>query len=95
MGPEPPPPAWLVAQNLLTTFAVAQGNLGTTEASHNVGSNDGSNSNSIPTATSEMLEHLISSMQEHSGFQDLDNVLEASLQVFDNEICYSSDSSLT
>lgn len=93
MGPEPPPPAWLVAQNLLTTFAATQANLGATEASHTVGSNDGSNSTSIPAAASEMLEHWLSSMQELSGFQDLDNVLEASLQVLDNEICSLSDSS--
>ncbi|WOL17174.1 E3 ubiquitin-protein ligase [Canna indica] len=75
--PEPAPPAWLVAQNLLTTLAVAQDWASVSESSQE-------NSNAAESATRaelpDSVRDLINNMQEIGGFMDLDNAIEASLQ---------------
>ncbi|KAG9457603.1 hypothetical protein H6P81_002111 [Aristolochia fimbriata] len=79
VGPEPPPPAWLVAQNLLTTLATTQGQISAAESSRTQGETNRTG-NVGEGASSAMLEELINTMQEISGMQDLDSVIEASLQ---------------
>ncbi|XP_068663537.1 E3 ubiquitin-protein ligase AIP2-like [Aristolochia californica] len=79
VGSEPPPPAWLVAQNLLTTLASTQEQVSATESSRSQGESNRTN-NVGADASSAMLEELINTMQEISGSQDLDSVIEASLQ---------------
>ncbi|XP_068660677.1 E3 ubiquitin-protein ligase AIP2-like [Aristolochia californica] len=79
VGPEPRPPAWLVAQNLLTTLATTQEQVSAAESSQSHGESNRTN-NFGPDAASAMLEELVNTMQEISGLQDLDSVIEASLQ---------------
>ncbi|KAK1263520.1 E3 ubiquitin-protein ligase AIP2 [Acorus gramineus] len=80
VGPEPPPPAWLVAQNFLTTLAATQ-NLDV-EAEPSVIERDNNNSREsnsridVPAA----IQELINNMQEIGGAQDLESVIEASLR---------------
>lgn len=80
MQPEPAPPAWLVAQNLLSTLAVAQDWASVSEPA------EGQEDNSNETETSrreipESVRELLNNMQGMGDFLDLDNVIEASLQV--------------
>lgn len=81
MDPEPALPAWLVAQNLLTTLAVAQDWASVSESSRG----QEENSNTTESARGDELpgsvRELINNMQEIGGFLDLDNAIEASLQV--------------
>lgn len=75
---EPPPPSWLVAQNLLTAFAATQEWNATAESSHSHGENTRA-SESIPGVHSpEIIQELMNSMQD--DLQDLESVIEASLQ---------------
>ncbi|XP_074577992.1 E3 ubiquitin-protein ligase AIP2 isoform X2 [Curcuma longa] len=79
--PEPAPPAWLVAQNLLTTLAVAQD-----WASVSGTSSQGQEENANTTESSRLTQlpdsvrELMNNMQEIGGFLDLDNAIEASLR---------------
>ncbi|XP_072992468.1 E3 ubiquitin-protein ligase AIP2 [Typha latifolia] len=76
MEPEPPPPAWLVAQNLLTTLAVAQDWTSVPESSGSQENNDTSeNARTDPIPVS--IREFINNMQDA---MDLDSVIEASLQ---------------
>ncbi|CAL9768082.1 unnamed protein product [Musa acuminata subsp. burmannicoides] len=80
VDPEPALPAWLVAQNLLTTLAVAQDWASVSESSRG----QEENSNTTESARGDELpgsvRELINNMQEIGGFLDLDNAIEASLQ---------------
>ncbi|XP_008797364.1 E3 ubiquitin-protein ligase AIP2 [Phoenix dactylifera] len=78
--PEPAPPAWLVAQNLLTTLAVAQDWTSIPESSRGQEENNDATENARVTDVPESVRELINNMQEIGGFLDLDNVIEASLQ---------------
>jgi len=79
--PEPAPPAWLVAQNLLRTLAVAQdwASVLTTSESQEESSNATETSRRVQVP--ESVRELINNMQEMGDFLNLDNVIEASLQV--------------
>ncbi|XP_058108719.1 E3 ubiquitin-protein ligase AIP2 [Magnolia sinica] len=77
VGPEPPPPAWLVAQNFLTTFAATQERDIASESSQDQGENS---STSESTRGIHALEELMNTMQEINGLQDIESVIEASLQ---------------
>lgn len=76
--PEPAPPAWLVAQNLLTTLTVAQDLASPSERQEE-------NSNATETSrraeVPESVRELINNMQEMGDFLDLENVIEASMRV--------------
>lgn len=80
VGSEPAPPAWLVAQNLLTTLAVAQDWSSIAESSRGHEENNDATENRRATEVPESVRELINSVQDISGFLDLDNVIEASLQ---------------
>ncbi|XP_068666414.1 E3 ubiquitin-protein ligase AIP2-like [Aristolochia californica] len=79
VGLEPRPPAWLVAQNLLTTLATTQEQVSAVESSQSHGESNRKNNFDLD-ATSAMLEELVKTMQEISGLQDIHSVIEASLQ---------------
>lgn len=79
MEPEPAPPAWLVAQNLLTTLAVAQDWASVSDTSQGQGVNNTESSRGVELPDS--VRELINNMQEIGGFLDLDSAIEASLQV--------------
>ncbi|KAJ8621278.1 hypothetical protein MRB53_029807 [Persea americana] len=78
--PEPPPPAWLVAQNLLTALEAAQQQNTVAESSQGRGENSNTSESSTGVNAPVILQQLINSMQEINGLQDLDSVIEASLQ---------------
>lgn len=80
--PEPAPPAWLVAQNLLTSLAVAQDWASVSESSSQ-GQEENANTteSSRVTQLPDSVRELINNMQEIGGFLDLDNAIEASLRV--------------
>ncbi|KAH0452637.1 hypothetical protein IEQ34_019936 [Dendrobium chrysotoxum] len=80
IDPEPAPPAWLVAQNLLTTLAVAQDWTATAESSQVQEENSNSTEISTVPELPETVRELMSNLQEINGFLDLENVIEASLQ---------------
>ncbi|XP_077236485.1 RING/U-box superfamily protein [Tasmannia lanceolata] len=80
VGPEPPPPAWLVAQNLLTTLAATEEQNTRAESSHGQGENNSSSGSTTSATAPDMLRDLINTMQEISGFENFDSVIEASLQ---------------
>ncbi|KAG0497679.1 hypothetical protein HPP92_002370 [Vanilla planifolia] len=79
VGPEPAPPAWLVAQNLLTTLDVAQDWTASAESSQ---APEGNNARENISAVDipETIRELMNNLREINGFLDLDNVIEASLQ---------------
>lgn len=75
--PEPAPPAWLVAQNLLTTLAVAQDLASPSEGQdENRNATETSRRAEVP----ESVRELLNNMQEMGDFLDLENVIEASMQ---------------
>ncbi|XP_020576193.1 E3 ubiquitin-protein ligase AIP2-like [Phalaenopsis equestris] len=78
--PEPAPPAWLVAQNLLTTLAVAQDWTATAESSQVQEENNNTTESSTVAGLPATVRELMSNLQEINGFLDLENVIEASLQ---------------
>lgn len=78
---EPAPPAWLVAQNLLTTLAVAQDWTSIPESSRHHEENNDATQNARVTDIPESVRELINNIQEINGLLDLDSVIEASLQV--------------
>lgn len=78
--PEPAPPAWLVAQNLLTTLAVAQDWASVPESSEGQEENSNGTETSRGAEVSETVRELLNNMQDMGDFLDLDNVIEASLQ---------------
>ncbi|PKA61172.1 E3 ubiquitin-protein ligase AIP2 [Apostasia shenzhenica] len=78
--PEPAPPAWLVAQNLLTTLAVAQDWTTNAESSQVRDGTDNRIENIRVADVPETVRELMNNLQEINGFLDLDNVIEASLQ---------------
>ena len=79
--PEPVPPAWLVAQNMLTTLAVAQDWASVPEPSEGQEENSNATETSRRAEVPEYVRELINNMQVMGDFLDLDNVIEASLQV--------------
>lgn len=64
--PEPPPPAWLVAQNVLTNLVSSQG------AEDNTTENNG-----VP----DYLQQMMSNIEGFDGVEDISEVIEASLRV--------------
>lgn len=80
VGPEPAPPAWLVAQNLLTTLAVAQDWTAAAETSQGQEVENNATGTRTVSDLPETVRDLMSNLQEINGFLDLDNVIEASLQ---------------
>lgn len=77
MEPEPPPPSWLVAQNLLRNLAVAEDWTSIPESSQSQDNNSGTEgamADQIPQAIQELLSNV-------TDVLDLENVIEASLQV--------------
>ena len=79
--PEPPPSSWLVAQNSLTALEAAQQQNTVAESSQGRGENSNTSESSTGVNAPVILQQLINSMQEINGLQDLDSVIEASLQV--------------
>ncbi|MQM22940.1 hypothetical protein Taro_055998, partial [Colocasia esculenta] len=77
VGPEPPPPSWLVAQNVLTTLAASQDWNTLAESSRGQGVNNNS-TDEVPRVP-EFVQQLINNVPE-LNFQELENVIEASLQ---------------
>lgn len=77
VGPEPAQPSWLVAQNLLTTLAVAQDWTSIAESSQ---SRDNNNTDGARNELPESVRELINNMQDIGSLLDLENVIEASLQ---------------
>ena len=77
VDPEPAPPAWLVAQNLLTRLAVAQVLASASGSSR--GQEEHSNAGGVEI--DESVRESIDNMQEIGGSMDLDSAIEASLQV--------------
>uniref|UniRef100_A0A1D1YCJ5 RING-type E3 ubiquitin transferase n=1 Tax=Anthurium amnicola TaxID=1678845 RepID=A0A1D1YCJ5_9ARAE len=75
--PEPPPPAWLVAQNVLTTLAASQDWNAVAESSRGQGVNN--NSTNEGSRVPEFVQQLINNVPEFN-FQELESVIEASLQ---------------
>ncbi|OAY84520.1 E3 ubiquitin-protein ligase AIP2 [Ananas comosus] len=74
--PEPPPPSWLVAQNLLRNLAVAEDWTSIPESSQSQDNNSGTEgamADQIPQAIQELLSNV-------TDVLDLENVIEASLQ---------------
>jgi E3 ubiquitin-protein ligase AIP2 len=71
VGQEPPPPAWLVAQNLTRELSIL------TESS---GHQDGSNNRTVPRAE-EITPAIMNLLETISGDRDLETALEESLQV--------------
>lgn len=70
VGQEPPPPAWLVAQNLTRELSIL------TESS---GDQDGSNNRTVPRAE-EITPAIMNLLETISGDRDLETALEESLQ---------------
>lgn len=81
MEPEPPPPSWLVAQNLLTALEAAQQQNTVAESSQGRGEHSNTSESSTGVNAPDILQQLINSMQDINDLQDLDSVIEASLQV--------------
>lgn len=81
MEPEPPPPSWLVAQNLLTALDAAQQLNTVAEPSQSLEENSNTSESATGVITPGMLQELINSMHGIDALQDLDSVIEASLQV--------------
>ncbi|XP_065036575.1 E3 ubiquitin-protein ligase AIP2-like [Musa acuminata AAA Group] len=77
VDPEPAPPAWLVAQNLLTRLAVAQVLASASGSSR--GQEEHSNAGGVEI--DESVRESIDNMQEIGGSMDLDSAIDASLQV--------------
>jgi len=71
VGQEPPPPAWLVAQNLTRELSIL------TESS---GDQDGNNNVTVPRAE-EITRAIMNLLETISGDRDLETALEESLQV--------------
>lgn len=79
--PEPPPPAWLVEQNLLTAIAVAQNlNLEAESSRSQEERNDAPNNGRTRPVTSESILELINEMQHGTIDLDLESVIQSSLQ---------------
>ncbi|RWR95850.1 E3 ubiquitin-protein ligase AIP2 [Cinnamomum micranthum f. kanehirae] len=78
--PEPPPPSWLVAQNLLTALEAAQEQNTVAESSQGRGEHSNTSESSTGVNAPDILQQLINSMQDINDLQDLDSVIEASLQ---------------
>ncbi|KAJ6826985.1 E3 ubiquitin-protein ligase AIP2 [Iris pallida] len=80
VGPEPAPPAWLVAQNLLTTLAVAQDSASVSESSRGQEENNNTIESLINSVIPESARELLNSLEGMNGFPDLENAIEASLR---------------
>lgn len=80
MGPEPAPPAWLVAQNLLTTLAAAQDSASLSESSGGQEENNTATESAVSSLLPESIRELLNSLEGMNGFPDLDNAIEASLR---------------
>ncbi|KAJ0980992.1 hypothetical protein J5N97_009247 [Dioscorea zingiberensis] len=78
--PEPPPPAWLVAQNLLTTIAAAQNLASVGESSQSQEEHDGAPDNGSTSVTSASVLELLNNMQNGGIDLDLESVIQSSLQ---------------
>ncbi|XP_062193439.1 E3 ubiquitin-protein ligase AIP2 [Phragmites australis] len=70
VGPEPPPPAWLVAQNLALELSIL---------TENSGDQDGNN-NRTELRAEEMAPAIMNFLDTISGDRDLETALEESLQ---------------
>ncbi|CAA7394991.1 unnamed protein product [Spirodela intermedia] len=77
VGPEPPPPAWLVAQNVLTTLAASQDWNAVAESSR--GQRDDNSNTADGSGVPEFVQQLINNVPEFN-FENLETVIEASLQ---------------
>ncbi|ONK66030.1 uncharacterized protein A4U43_C06F3450 [Asparagus officinalis] len=77
--PEPAPPAWLVAQNMLTTLAVAQDMASVSESSRVQDENGSGTETARIAELPESVRELLNNVQV-GDFLDLDSVIEASLQ---------------
>ncbi|KAL6010547.1 hypothetical protein ACLOJK_000981 [Asimina triloba] len=78
VGPEPPPPLWLVAQNLTSALAATQEQFTASELSQ--GDNDNTSGSS---SRMHDLQELVNTMRRVNGLhaiQDIEHVIEASLQ---------------
>ncbi|XP_078429533.1 RING/U-box superfamily protein [Wolffia australiana] len=77
VGPEPPQPAWLVAQNVLTTLAASQdwNAVAETSRSQRDGNDNGEDRSGVP----EFVQQLIDNVPQFN-FENLERVIEASLQ---------------
>lgn len=75
--PEPPPPAWLVAQNVLS-LAISEGMIAGGR-SHGQGTEDNSTTegNGVP----HYLQQMINNVEGFDGLEDISEVIEASLRV--------------
>lgn len=80
VGPEPAPPAWLVAQNLLTTLAVAQDSASVSESSRSQEENNTTIESLLNSVIPESARELLNSLEGMNGFPDLENAIEASLR---------------
>ena len=71
VGQEPPPPAWLVAQNLARQFSIVE---------EPIEDQDGNNTRT-ESSTGEMPSALLNFLNTISGDAEFEAALEASLQV--------------
>eukprot|EP01018_Ginkgo_biloba_P027887 Gb_40322 [translate_table: standard] len=82
VGPEPPMPAWLAAQNLLTALAVgSEVNSTAAESSQTHTQDNNATESTVGGYTPNILEQVINNLQEINNLEnDLDRVIEAALQ---------------